>query len=137
MIAPATPSILVDSSVWIEFYRPHGNAVVRGAVVEALANATLFTLPIIVTEVVQGAPDAEVLEDLAMDFSSLEWVPVDAETAVSAARLGFALRRVGRPVPSTHLLIAAAAIQIDAELWHLDRHFETIAGMAPLSQRRF
>lgn len=92
MIAPATPSILVDSSVWIEFYRPDGNAAVRDTVVEALANATLFTLPIIVTEVFQGAPDAEVLEDLAMDFSSLEWIPVDAETAVSAARLGFALR---------------------------------------------
>jgi predicted nucleic acid-binding protein len=137
MIAPATPWILVDSSVWIEFYRPRGNAEVRKAVVEALASATLFTLPIIVTEVVQGAPDAEVLEDLAMDFSSLEWIPVDAETAVSGARLGFALRRAGHPVPPTDLLIAASAIQIDAELWHLDSHFETIAGMAPLNQRRF
>ncbi len=62
---------------------------------------------------------------------------MDAGTAVSAARLGFALRRRGRGAPPTDLLIAAGAIQAEAELWHLDRHFEAIAEVGPLRQRRF
>jgi predicted nucleic acid-binding protein len=137
MIIRSVPAVLVDSSVWIEFYRPSGRLEVQEATAEALAHARVLTLPIIVAEVVQGAPDAETLEELAADFSALEWISEDAGIALSAARLGFALRQRGRAVPPTDLLIAAGAIQADAELWHMDRHFEVIAEIGPLRQRRF
>ncbi len=129
--------ILVDSSAWIEFLRPGGVPSVRRAVGRALASDTVLTLPLIVAEVVQGAPDEETLQELAEDFSALEWVSMGGDTALTAARLGYALRRSDRPVPVTDLLIAAGALQADAVLWHLDSHFETIARVAPLKQKRF
>jgi predicted nucleic acid-binding protein len=48
-----------------------------------------------------------------------------------------ALRRTGRAAPATDLLIAAAAVAGECELWHRDRHFETIATVTPLKQRPF
>ena len=81
----------------------------RRAVGRALASDTVLTLPLIMAEVVQGAPDEETLEELAEDFSALEWVSMGENTALTAARLGYALRRSGRPVPVTDLLIARHA----------------------------
>lgn len=140
MSGPGLPStaerILVDSSVWIEFYRPSCSETLRSAVVEALRRDRVFTLPLIVAEVVQGAPDEELLEALTGDFSALHRLEPDFEVGASAARIGYALRRQGRATPATDLLIGAAALAGDCELWHQNGHFEAIATVTPLRQRR-
>jgi predicted nucleic acid-binding protein len=128
--------VLVDSSVWIDFYRPSCSDEIRRRILEALAAESVFTASIIVAEVVQGAPDEDLLEELTRDFSALHTVEVDFDVGASAARIGYALRRRGRPAPSTDLLIAAAAMAAECELWHQDAHFQTIATVTPLQQRR-
>lgn len=137
MTSPWHAEILVDSSVWIDFYRPGGEGEMTDEVAEHLALGTVATTPVVVAEVVRGAPDEEELELLSRDFSALRWVPLDRETSTRAARIGFELRRTGKAVPATDLLVAAAALAGGCELWHQDAHFETIAGVAPLRQRRF
>lgn len=129
--------VLVDSSIWIDFYRPDGLGNVRAAVTEALAEDAVYTVPLIVAEVVQGAPDEATLKSLLEDFSAFRTVACDHGTGARAARIGYALRREGNPAPATDLLIAAATLEADCELWHRDRHFETIARVTPLRTRAF
>lgn len=129
--------VLVDSSIWIDFYRPSGSDEVRDQVREALVRDGVATVPLIVAEVVRGAPNETELEGLVQDLSALHVLDVDFETGAYAARLGFALRREGRTVPTTDLLIAAAAVRSGCELWHRDAHFETIGKTCPLEERRF
>jgi predicted nucleic acid-binding protein len=145
MISPGAPDdrsaegsrILVDSSVWIDFYRPGCPEALRGAVLGALSRDRVWTLPLIAAEVVQGAPDEEHLDALAGDFAALHPLGCGVDVGTSAARIGYALRRAGRRVPATDLLIAAAAVAGECELWHRDHHFETIATVTPLKQRTF
>lgn len=44
---------------------------------------------------------------------------------------------VDSAVPATDLMIAAIALDHECQLWHLDAHFERIARVAPLQQRKF
>jgi predicted nucleic acid-binding protein len=131
------PRILVDSSVWIAFYRPGCADTLKDAVLDALSRDRVWTLPLIAAEVVRGAPDEEHLDALAADFATLHPLGCGMGVGTSAARIGYALRRTGRAAPATDLLIAAAAVAGECELWHRDRHFETIATVTPLQQRSF
>lgn len=127
--------ILVDSSVWIDYFRPDGGAGLREEVRAALLSDAVVTTPLVVTEVVAGAPDPDALTALLDDFGALRTLDTGFEVGARAARIGFSLRRSGGAVPSTDLLIAAAAIGADCELWHQDRHFSRIAEVAPLQER--
>lgn len=131
------PRLLVDSSIWIEYYRPDGRPEIQDAVREELRAGGVATTPLIVSEVARGAPDPETLEALVDDFSALACLDGGFDAGVRAARIGHALRRSGRPVPTTDLLIAAEAVGADYELWHQDGHFERIADITDLRQRRF
>lgn len=133
----SAPRLLVDSSIWIEYYRPDGRPEIRDAVREELLAGGVATTALIVAEVVRGAPHPRGLEDLADDFSALAFLDGGFEAGVRAARIGHALRRTGRPVPSADLLIAAEAVGAECELWHQDAHFERIADVADLGQRSF
>lgn len=129
--------VLVDSSLWVDFLRPDPPSAVRIALTRALTADRVCTVPIVIAEVAQGAPDEEALVELLETFSALHQLTLDGETGGIAARIGFALRRRGHPVPMTDLLIAATAIREKCELWHRDHHFETISGVAPLATRVF
>ena len=130
------PRVLIDSSVWIDYYRPGPAAALRSAVIDGLTQDAVFTMPLIVAEVVQGAPDEETLETLLDDFHALRQIEVGFEVGKRAARIGYAMRRLGNPTPTADLLIAAAALAADSELWHRDVHFTQIARVAPLRERR-
>lgn len=127
--------VLVDSSVWIDFYRGSQGEEARTAILEALARDAVFTVPVIVTEVVQGAPDDDALEALSDDFSALRPIALGPDVGLSAARIGFALRRRGRPAPAPDLIIAAAALSNECEIWHRDDHYRSISEVAPLRER--
>lgn len=129
-------SILIDSSVWIEYYRPGGPPALREAVREVLAKDLCVTAGLIVVEVLQGARSEPDFALLKQDFSALPWLDLSVEAALEAARLGFELARRGTPVPATALVIAAVALAHDCQLWHLDADFDRISSLAPLSTTR-
>lgn len=129
--------ILVDSSVWIEYYRPDGRNELRDVVTAMLRADRVATTPLVVAEVAQGAPDPGTLTTLLEDFEALHQLPMDFQTGARAARVGHALCRQGRATPFTDLMIAAAAAGADCELWHQDRHFSRIAEVTDLRERWF
>lgn len=128
--------ILVDSSVWIEYYRRGGPVTIREAVRQILSKDLAVTTGLIVVEVLQGAKTDADYTLLKQDFSALPWLDLSVEAVMQAARLGFDLSRRGTPVPSTDLVIAAVALAHDCRLWHLDAHFDRICGLAPLAAQR-
>lgn len=132
----AAAKLLLDSSVWIDYYRPGGRRDRREAIREALARDRVATTAMIVTEILQGASTAEDYEALREDFAALHWLDITQHTSETAGRFGCDLRRRGEPVPATDLIIAAVALEHGYGLWHLDAHFETIAKVTPFKERR-
>lgn len=129
--------VLIDSSVWIESYRPSVSPKLREKVRNAVLNYLVMTTGVIVIEVIQGAREPDHLSGLWYAFSKLVWLDTDRQVVEQAAHLSFQLRRNGTHIPSIDLLIAASALVHDCELWHQDKHFIEVARAAPLQQVSF
>ncbi|MCI0483680.1 MAG: PIN domain-containing protein [candidate division NC10 bacterium] len=128
----AAPALLIDSSVWIDYYRPRGPKALQDRVREALTRDVVVTTGIIVVEVLQGARTEEAYIALRDDFSGLRWLEPSREAIETAARLGFELQQRGTPVPATDLVIASVAMEHGCRIWHRDAHFTRVAGRTSL-----
>lgn len=124
--------IVADSSALIESYRRGGAPAVRAAVAAAIAADTLAVNGIIHVEVLGFAADEREQRVLREAFGAFHWLELRKQDFDLAASIGFDLRRRGRTVPATDLIIAASAIHAKAELIHVDDHFDEIAKVSPL-----
>jgi len=123
--------ILVDSSVWIDFFSKSpgraGNEL-RRLIAES---APLALSGIIVTEVLQGlVRDVHRIEQQLRLWHLLE--PQGFETYRNAAGLFRLARSRGLALTTIDVLIAAVAVESRAVLFTLDSDFERIAGFAGL-----
>jgi len=113
--------ILVDSSAWIEFLRPDGNRGVADRVQQSMQEGTAAWSEMILLELWNGAGKRKKLRRLQAV------VPVlDAPASVweAARALAQIMRKAGKTVPATDLLIFATACGHQALLLHKDEHFD-------------
>jgi hypothetical protein len=127
--------IVADSSALIEYYRRGGSPAVQEAVAAAISADALAFNGIIFVEVVGFAADERERRALLASFGAFRRLALDDGDFDLAASIGFDLRRHGRTVPATDLIIAASAIRARAELLHVDDHFDEIARVSALSSR--
>lgn len=123
--------ILVDSSVWMDYYRPRGAASLKAKVQEALREGKIVTLGLIAVEVLQGAPNLSILSQLEEDFLGLHWLELIQEIWLEAARLGAKLRQAGASVPAIDIVISSAALHYGCTLWHQDEDFSRLKRHVP------
>lgn len=126
-------TVLVDTSVWIEYLRG-AKGPVRDAFVRLLEDGEVGTTDAVVLEVLVGPTDedaADRLGDLLARGTLLhQESPVDTESAAAIYRV---CRRHGfTPRSSLDCVIAAVAIRHDVPVLHRDRDFDMIARHAPL-----
>lgn len=127
--------IIADSSALIEYFRRGGSPEAQEAVAAAIRDDVLAFNGIIFVEVVGFAVDEKERQVLLKSFSAFHRLALDDEDFDLAARIGFDLRRRGRTVPATDLIIAACAIRAQAELLHADDHFDDISKVSALASR--
>jgi predicted nucleic acid-binding protein len=127
--------IVADSSALIEYYRRGGSPAVQDAVAAAIADDLLAFNGIILVEIVGFAADERERRALLASFGAFHRLPLEDADFDLAASIGFDLRRRGRTVPATDLIIAACAIRAGAELLHVDDHFADIASVSALISR--
>jgi len=128
--------ILLDSSALIEYYRPSGDPAVRSVVAAAIAADLAAVNGIVQVEILAFAAGEEERRLLASDFQAFHHLDLGPEQFNLACDLGFTLRRGGVTVPATDLIVAASAISSQAELYHVDGHFDRIAEISDLQGRR-
>ena len=123
--------ILVDSSVWVDFFRPspgHGGAELRRMIEESEPFALTG---IVVAEILQGLTrDAGVIERFLSQWDLLE--PRGLDTYRSAAAIYRAGRGKGITASILDTLIAAIALEHGASVFTLDQDFVRIARMTGL-----
>jgi predicted nucleic acid-binding protein len=118
--------ILVDTSSWIHFLRPKGNAEVRKRVAGALTDGEACWCPMIRLELwngAQGQKESAVLRDLESGIAEL--TIDDAVWAVSFD-IGRRARAKGISVPATDILIAACALHHGAAIETCDSDFDML-----------
>jgi len=123
--------ILVDSSVWIDFFRPspgRGGAELRRMIEES---EPFVLTGIVVAEILQGLTrDAGVIERFLSQWDMLE--PKGFDTHRSAAAIYRAGRGKGFTSSTIDSLIAAIALEHGASVFTLDQDFVRIARMTGL-----
>lgn len=128
---------LVDTSAWIEFFKPGGNQRVKRAVAAALEGGNVVTVSPVLVELLVGLNPTRTADARAIErLRSLEAVELNWDACDRAGTLGRSLARRGRRVPTVDLLIAGAAVAAAHEVWHVgDQHFVILAQAGGPRQR--
>lgn len=128
--------ILVDSSVWIDFFSPRPGPAgdeLRRLIEQA---EPVVLAGVIVTEILQGlVRDAKKIEGFLAQWEIIE--PRGFRTYVRAAEISRQARSRGLTLTTVDVLIAALALENGARLFSLDKDFVRLAGIAPLATYQF
>ncbi len=127
--------ILVDTSVWIEYFRATGSAAAR-EVRRLLSDEPdqVVTCEPVAMEILAGASNDDAYRKLERLVNGLPSLTVETATDFrSAADIYRAARRTGQTIRSINdCLIAAVALRHRAQVAHRDADFDVIAGITGL-----
>ena len=120
--------ILVDTSVWIDFFAgrdlPHVSALEQ----LILDNEDLALCGIILTELLQGVADDATHRRVRRYLSPLLMLPMPETVFIRAADIYRKLRKTGITIrKSNDCIIAATALEHHCQLLHNDKDFAPIA----------
>jgi tRNA(fMet)-specific endonuclease VapC len=126
--------VLIDTSVWLLSLGKSTQTVVKDRVQKLLEENRVAITPMITLEILGGAKKEEEFIRLKSRLNALHQIQLGEKDWEEAAWIAFRLRRQGKAIPYTDILIATAAIQSQALLLHADHHFGMIAESTGLSQ---
>lgn len=134
----ASELVLVDTSAWTRFFRKKPDSPAAADEVERLLGEGLacWVRPIYL-ELLVGARGKDGVDALEASFSALRRLDAGDREWDEAASIASSLRKKGLRVDVVDLVVAASAITNGVSLFHHDRHFKQIAGVAALRERSF
>ncbi|MDZ4743712.1 MAG: PIN domain-containing protein [Verrucomicrobiota bacterium] len=117
--------ILIDTSVWIEFFRKGGMKNIKSKVAILIkTDQAAFTCPVFM-ELLSGARGTE--EDFIIEtFDVCLRIEFKPDWWGKAGRLEKKLRQNGLTIPRDDILIATVAIESHCLLYCRDKHFDLI-----------
>lgn len=120
--------VLVDTSVWVDFFNGHPSRHAETLAQLIREDADLVTCGLIVAEVLQGLRRAKSLSTIENHFREMEWLsPTEPDTYLEAADLFRRLRARGLTIRSTiDCVIANLAAHHDALILAKDRDLAII-----------
>lgn len=122
--------VLFDTNAYsaVRQGRPEAVAILQHAPVIGVSTVTLCEL---LAGFASGSRVTENRADLSAFLASkrVHVFPVDAATAEHYAAVHTQLRRIGKPIPTNDMLIAATALQHGLSLFTLDGHFQNVPNL--------
>ncbi len=119
--------ILVDTSVWIDFFAGRDSSHVSRFEQLVLDNENLALCGIVLTEILQGIADDVDYRRVRRDLRPLVMLPMTESVFVRAADIYRELRKKGITIrKSNDCIIAATVLEYGCELLHNDKDFVPI-----------
>ena len=122
--------IMLDTSAYVAFKRNNSDAV------EMITRAEqIHFSPVVLGELMFGFRNGTRFKKNMMDLNqflaheSVFFAEIGAITADRYSRIAAQLKRLGTPIPSNDLWIAAQTVEHGAELITFDQHFNKIEGL--------
>ena len=117
--------ILPDTCVWIDFFRQKRTQL--GDLLEGLLEKEpVYVCGPVLCELLQGIK-SEKEEELLLDaLRALPYLEMSEQTWVEAGRLAARLRRAGKTLPFSDIVLAALAREHNLPILTVDRHFAEI-----------
>lgn len=125
--------ILVDTSVWIDFFAGRDQPHVARLEQYILDEEDLAMCGIVLTEILQGIADDNTYRRVRRYLQPLIMLPLPETVFVKAADIYRKLRKRGITIRKTNdCIIAAMVLEHHCRLLHNDRDFEPMAKHFPL-----
>jgi predicted nucleic acid-binding protein len=121
------PSVIVDTSVWVDYLRGTQNAR-TDALDRLLENGEAAICGVIEAELVAGLRNRTEREELVSLLEGCDYLEVSRADWRRAGELAGQLKDRGRTLPLSDLIIAALAIDRGCALLASDSHFTHIPG---------
>jgi len=118
------PRVIVDTSVWISFFRGADN--LPGQFRELLQSQQLVTCGIVIAELLAGVRNAHERESIETGMAGLDYLEMNQSTWTLVGTTLAALRRAGKTLTISDVILAALAVENDCSVLTFDRHFRTI-----------
>ncbi|MBL4823879.1 MAG: PIN domain-containing protein [SAR324 cluster bacterium] len=127
--------ILIDSTVWINFFADQQTAEVSKFESFVNEEEDLCVCGVIMTELLQGISDDQEFQKTKTLLAEMIYLPMSSTTFIQSAEIYRTLRKMGITIRKTiDFLIAALCIEHEVQLLHNDRDFTFIADHFPLRQ---
>lgn len=121
-------NIIVDTSVWIEFFR-NDNSPVSSHLKSLLRSGQIAMTGMILAEILQGIKSDKEILLVKNKLESLPFVEINKKVWQQSGEVSAALRKKGITIPLSDIIIACTAIVEDFEIYTIDPHFEKIPGV--------
>jgi tRNA(fMet)-specific endonuclease VapC len=124
-------NLLIDTNVYVAFMRNEPNIVKLLRHVDKIALNTVVLGELLAGFKGGGREEVNRNElDQFLDSPRVEMLALDESSANYFAQIFNALKKIGKPVPTNDIWIAASAMQSGRTLATLDSHFSYIAGLS-------
>ena len=119
--------VIIDTSVWIESFKPRGDQSLHRLVKDLILNELVLLPGIIKTELLRGAKNKKEFNQLSRLLKGLSYLAVHEDFWERLSEFSFQLFRKGIAVPLTDTFIALLCIENQASILHRDKHYDIIA----------
>ncbi len=124
--------IIIDTSAWIESFRPHCEKGLSDLVKDLILKGQVLIPGIIKAELLRGTKNKKEYNRLSDLLKGLEYLSVSEEFWEKLSWFSFGLFRKGIVVPLVDTYIGLLCIENGAYILHRDKHFDLIAEKFPL-----
>jgi len=124
--------ILIDTSIWVEFFRKRDSAVSTKLREYLKLNKVCYTGPIFV-ELYQGAKTYREIEVLDQLFNTIHYVDITRNHYHHAGLVSQKAAREGKVFSTIDVILAVLAHDEGLSFFSLDHHFQDISRYCPLS----
>lgn len=120
--------IIVDTCVWIEFFR-EPNSEFTLHLKSLLRERKVIMVGMVMAEILQGVKSPKEANLVEQNLAKLPYLEITREIWVTAGKMSASLRSTGNTIPLSDLIIAAIAISGNHEIFTVDQHFNKIGGL--------
>jgi len=120
--------IIPDTCAWIDYFRP-GVAPLGQILDQVLAAGIIYVCGPVLYELFQGAKSEKERALLTSAFGALPYLEIDEALWIKAGQLSADMRKEGKTIPFSDILIAALAIEHNLAVLTMDEHFRNIPGL--------
>ncbi len=117
--------IIVDTSVWIEFFR-NGDSQISNHLKQLLRSGRVALTGMILAEILQGIKSPREAKVVKKSLETLTFIDTPQRIWQLAGEMSASLRKQGLTIPLSDILIGVIAVDKKYEIFTIDRHFENI-----------
>jgi predicted nucleic acid-binding protein len=120
--------VLADTCAWIDYLKP-GPSALKSLMEKLLLNDRVVVVGPVLYELTQGIKSAKERSTVMEALKSLDYIEMTEALWIKAGELSSTLRKAGKTIPFSDVLIATLALENNLSVITIDKHFVDVKGL--------